>query len=199
MRMKLRLDTFAATGQQGFTRGRPAFVEALWFIAQWLLVSSFLPGSWHRVLVLRLFGARIGQGVVIKPRFRVKFPWRLDVGDHCWLGEDAWIDNLAQVSIGAHSVVSQSAYLCTGSHDWSRSDFALQCRPIELHEGSWVCARATLAPGTIVGEGTVVGLGAVASGKLLPWSLYRGNPARATGIPRVIHELSSSTAAARDL
>ena len=70
-------------------------------LVQWLLISSRLPGSAHRRLILRLFGARVGRGVVVKPGARIKFPWRLSIGDHSWIGEDAWIDNLAPVAIGA--------------------------------------------------------------------------------------------------
>src|SRR5438874_10353902 len=91
----MRLDWF---DNKIFDRGRPAWVEALWVLLQALLVSSSMPGSAHRILLLRLFGGTVGRGVVIKPRIRVKFPWRLKIGDHVWIGEDAWIDNLAPVT-----------------------------------------------------------------------------------------------------
>jgi putative colanic acid biosynthesis acetyltransferase WcaF len=150
-------------------------------VVQALLVRSFVPGSRHRRLLLRLFGASIGDAVVIKPGLRVKFPWRLRVGDWAWLGEDVWIDNLAEVTIGAHAVVSQGAYLCTGSHDWNRESFDLIVRPIIVGDKAWICACAVVAPGTIVGEGAVVGLGAVVAGALRDWTIYKGNPAVPAG------------------
>ena len=161
----------------GFDRGRPAWVEALWLLVQALLVDSWLPGSAHRVWLLRAFGARIGRGAVLKPHLRIKFPWRLALGDHVWLGEGVWIDNLGLVELGSHVCISQGAYLCTGSHDWDSPTFDLSVRPIHVADRAWICARATLAPGTRVGEGTVVALGAVASGELAPWQVYAGVPA----------------------
>src|SRR5262245_16466396 len=113
----------ASFNNAGFQRGRPAIIEALWIVVEALLVKSFIPGSVHRCFLLRLFGAQIGRRVTMKPGVRVKFPWRLTIADDVWVGEDVWIDNLAKVEIGANACVSQGAYLCTGSHDWSASTF----------------------------------------------------------------------------
>ena len=151
-----------ATFRSGLDRGRPALVEAAWLVLSALFVASFLPGSAHRRWLLALFGARIGRGVVVKPGVRVKFPWRLEVGDNAWLGEGAWIDNIVPVTIGANACVSQGAYLCTGNHDWSVPSFDLRAAPIVLADGAWVGARAVVGPGVTVGRGAIVALGAVA-------------------------------------
>ncbi len=165
----------------GFVRGRPAFVEALWVLVQMVFVSSWLPGSWQRRMALRAFGAQIGSGVIIKPGVRVKFPWRLTIGDHCWLGESVWIDNLAEVSISANCCISQGAYLCTGSHDWSKAGFDLAARPICIGDHAWIAAGASIGPGMSVGEGAVLALASVATADLDAWRIYRGNPAVKTG------------------
>lgn len=170
----MRLDTF---DNQSFERGRSRLVESLWFLVSWLFVSSWIPGSSVRVFWLRLFGARIGSRARLKPRIRVKFPWRLELGDHVWIGEGVWIDNLDWTRIGSHCCVSQGAYLCTGSHDWSRDDFALITAPITLEDHCWLGARSTVAPGVRAGTGAVLALAAVATGDLEPWAVYAGNPA----------------------
>jgi putative colanic acid biosynthesis acetyltransferase WcaF len=170
-------DLGAYTPPPGFARGRPALVEALWMLVQAIFVSSFIPGSRHRAMLLTLFGARIGKGVVLKPGIRVKFPWRLGIGDNSWIGENAWIDNLAPVAIASDCCVSQDAYLCTGSHDWSAPGFDLITAPITLEPGAWVAARATVGPGVTIGRGAVLGLGSVASRDLDPWTVYAGVPA----------------------
>jgi len=172
---QVRLDLFQ---NAAFDRQRPAYLEALWVLVQAALVRSFIPGSAHRRLLLRAFGARIGRGVIVKPGVRVKFPWKLEVGDYSWVGEGAWIDNLAPVRIGANCCISQEAYLCTGSHNWSKPSFDLIVRPIELHDGAWVAARAVVGPGVVVGEGAVLLLGAVATKSLPPWTINCGNPAQ---------------------
>lgn len=135
------------------------------------------PSSSLRRALLRLFGAHVGRGVVIKPGVRVKYPWLLRVGDYAWIGEDAWIDNLALVSIGANACISQAAYLCTGNHDWSDLHFALKLGPIDIGDGAWVGARAVICPGTKLSEGAVASAGSVASGELQPNGIYAGNPA----------------------
>src|SRR5215472_14410353 len=172
--LRSRLKDFA---NPQFSRGRARIVEALWLLAQWALVASWIPGAAHRRWLLRIFGAKIGKGVQIKPGVRVKFPWRLEVGNYSWLGENVWIDNLDKVSIGANCCISQGAYLCTGNHDWSRSTFDLIMGPIRIGEGAWIAARSTIGPGVTVGEGAVLGLGSVANRDLEPWTINLGVPA----------------------
>ena len=171
----MRLDLF---DNAAFDRGRPAWVEASWSLLQALFVTSRLPGSLHRVWLLRRFGAVIGRGVVIKPGVRVKFPWRLRIGDHVWIGEEVWIDNLVSVAFGSHCCISQGAYLCTGSHDWRSERFDLITQPIEVGDHAWICAKAVIGPGVRVGEGAVLTLGSVAAGDLAPWMVHQGIPAR---------------------
>jgi putative colanic acid biosynthesis acetyltransferase WcaF len=171
----MRLDLFDNTT---FNRGRPAWVEGLWLLVQTLFVNSWLPGSAHRVWLLRRFGATIGRGVVIKPGVHVKFPWRLWVGDHVWIGENTWIDNLAPVTVGNHCCISQGVYLCTGSHNWRSVQFDLITRPIQVENHAWICAKAVVGPGARVGEGAVLTLGSVATGELAPWTVHEGVPAQ---------------------
>jgi putative colanic acid biosynthesis acetyltransferase WcaF len=171
----MQLDSFDSSS---FDRGAPRAKELLWFLCCWLLLSSGLPGSDWRSSLLRLFGARVGRGVNFKPGVRVKFPWRLVVGDHCWIGEDVWIDNLAEVAFEDHVCVSQGAYFCTGSHDWSKSTFDLIVKPINIGAHAWISAKSVVAPGVRVGEGAVLGLGSVATHVLDAWAIYAGNPAK---------------------
>lgn len=159
-------------------RGAPFLVEALWFfIGLPLLRSSLIPSSGFRSWLLRLFGARIGKGVYSKPGLRVKFPWYLEVGEYSWLGEDLWIDNLAQVTIGSHVCLSQGVYLCTGNHDWSLTNMKLFRKPIVCERGSWVGARAVVCPGVVIGEGAIVTAGSVAAKSVPPYEIHAGNPA----------------------
>jgi putative colanic acid biosynthesis acetyltransferase WcaF len=162
--------------------GAPVLIQALWFcLGTPLLAARWLPGSAWRVALLRGFGARIGAGCRLKPGLRVKFPWRLVVGDHCWLAEDAWIDNLAPVSLGDRVCLSQGVYLCTGNHDFRSPGFELRLGPITIGTGAWIAARAVLAPSTQIGSGAVVALGAVVSGPVPAGAIMRGNPAVVVG------------------
>jgi len=169
-----RLDLF---NSGGFTRGRSVFVEAAWLLVDALFVRSCLPGSRLRISLLRMFGAKIGDGVRIKPRVKIKFPWRLSIGAHTWIGEDVWIDNLAFVAIGTQSCISQGAYVCTGSHDWESPSMDLVTKPVSIGVGAWICARAVVGPGVRVGDGAILILGSVAYKDLEDWTIYSGVPA----------------------
>jgi len=169
----MRLDTF---DNAGFDRGRPAWIEGLWLFFQWLLIQSWIPGSAHRVALLRLFGAIIGTGVMIKPGLKVKFPWKLTVGNHTWLGENLWIDNLERVRIGDHCCISQGVYFCTGNHDWNRPSFDLIAWGITVGDRVWIGARSTVAPGVCLGPGCVITLGSVVHKDLPENTICSGNP-----------------------
>lgn len=178
----IRQDLAAYRTPPGWSPGRPLLVQLLWFsLGAPLLAARSLPGSAWRVGLLRLFGAQIGAGCRIKPGLRVKFPWRLRVGDHCWLGEAAWIDNLAPVELGDRVCLSQGVYLCTGNHDFRTASFDLRLAGITVGSDAWIAARAVLAPGTCIGRGAVVGLAAVVAGAVPAGALMRGNPAAIVG------------------
>jgi putative colanic acid biosynthesis acetyltransferase WcaF len=163
-----------------FDRGRSKLVEILWLALDFALVRSQIPGSAHRRFILRAFGARIGARVVIKPGVHIKFPWRLEIGDDSWLGEDVWIDNLALVQIGANCCVSQGVYISTGNHNWSEPNFDLILKNVRVEDSAWLAARSVVGPGVIVGQGAVLCLGSVATSDLVPWMIYKGVPAGPT-------------------
>lgn len=134
-----------------WTPGRSWIVRFLWYYTSLLLFeSAILPVSTPKIWILRLFGASVGVGVNIKPNVRIKFPWRLVLGDHTWIGQEVWIDNLATVSIGSHCCISQGVYICTGSHDFKRNDFRLKVGEITIADQSWACCRCTILAGTRV-------------------------------------------------
>ncbi len=160
--------------------------RALWMlIGQPLFASRWLPSSNLRVKLLRTFGATVGQRVVIKPSVQVKYPWHLELGDDCWVGEEAWIDNLTTVRIGCNACVSQGAYLCTGNHDWSDPHFGLRLEPIELGEGAWAGAKSILMPGTFLGSYAVAAAGSVVKGIVPAFEIHAGNPAKCVKIRRI--------------
>ena len=155
-----------------FERGVPRYKELLWLIVSGIFIESWIPGSIWRVVLLRFFGAKIGTGVIIKPRVKIKFPWRITIKDNSWIGECVWIDSLSKVYIGSNVCISQGTYLCTGSHDWSKRAFDLIVLPIVIHDHVWICARCIITPGTIVEEGAVIKIGQTASGRIVGWSVH---------------------------
>lgn len=148
-----------------------------YFVNELFLRNPFNPSSSLKIWLLRLFGAKIGKDVVIKPNVNIKYPWKLSIGNHCWIGESVWIDNLDQVTIEDHVCVSQGALLICGNHNYKMSSFDLIVSPIVLKEGCWIGAKSIVGPGVTVHSHAVLSLGSVASSDLEAFSIFRGNPA----------------------
>src|SRR4030095_13933430 len=160
-----------------FDRGASRLKEAAWVVVRWIFFQTSFPWpSQLRVALLRLFGAKIGRGVVIRANVNISFPWRLTIGDHVWIGEDVGILTLARVTIESNVCISQRTYLCTGSHDFRREDFQLQVSPITVRSGSWIAACAFIAQGVEIGDDSVVSAGAVVFDSVPPNSFVRDNP-----------------------
>lgn len=152
-------------------------------IILWILTSAFffrtslpIPSS-IKVIILKLFGANIGTGVVIKPGISIKYPWKLKIGDYTWIGENVWIDNLAAVNIGDNCCLSQGCYLLTGNHDYTSSSFDLMIFDINIENGAWVGAKSVVCPGVILQRSSILTVGSVASKNLDEFGIYQGNPA----------------------
>jgi putative colanic acid biosynthesis acetyltransferase WcaF len=164
-------------GAGNFKRTRSRSVEALWMVVEFLLVSNPLQVSSRlRARVLRLFGASIGAGVIMRPRLRVKFPWNLRIAHNCWIGEGVWIHNQGLVTIESNAVVSQETFITTGSHDIYRS-MDLIIKPVVIRRGAWVTSRCMVLQGVEVGQNTIVTPGSVVRESLPPNRIYGGNPA----------------------
>lgn len=170
-----------ANYQSGMDRGAPRWKEAAWVACRMLFFLPRVPlPSIFRAGLLRLFGAKIGAGLVIRSGVSITFPWRLVIGDHVWLGEEALIHNLALVTIGSHCCISQRAFLCAASHDFRDSNFALVLKPIAVGSGCWIAAQAFVGPGTKIGDGSMICAASMVAGCVPPYSMVRGNPAQIT-------------------
>jgi putative colanic acid biosynthesis acetyltransferase WcaF len=164
-------------------RGRPAWFVQLWWIFDTLFVrpTPQFFYSWRR-FVLRLFGAKVGHNVLIRPRVRITYPWKVEIGDHCWIGDNAMLYSIAKITIGQHSVISQNAYLCAGTHDHRDISFPLVASPITIESECWIAAGAFIGPGVVVGHGAVVGACSVVLSNVEPAAIVAGVPARNVGI-----------------
>jgi putative colanic acid biosynthesis acetyltransferase WcaF len=150
-------------------------VVYLWALCELILVTNpFQISSDIRVRVLRLFGAKIGAGVIMRPRVRVKFPWKLSVGARSWIGEGVWIHNQDRIDIGSDVVVSQDSFLTTGTHAF-RSDMALETQPVVIENGVWITTRCVVLAGSRIRRSAVVLPNTVVRGEVPAGSLF-GTP-----------------------
>ena len=158
--------------------GKNKVIRIVWYSINAICFnSSLIPSSLVKMKLLRLFGASIGKGVVIKPNLNIKYPWKLSIGDYSWVGEGVWIDNLTEVTIEDNCCISQGAMLLTGNHNFKKTTFDLMIGEIHLCSGSWVGAMTVVCPGVTMEENSILTAGSVASSDLEANSIYRGNPA----------------------
>ncbi|MCH7534377.1 MAG: colanic acid biosynthesis acetyltransferase WcaF [Bacteroidetes bacterium] len=161
-----------------FKEGGSFVKRALWFLFSNLIVKSTLfPFMGIKTFVLRMFGAKIASGVVIKPGVNITYPWRLQLGKHVWLGENVWIENHVMVTIGDNVCLSQDCMLLTGNHNYKKETFDLIVKEIVIEEGVWVGARAVVTQGITLKSHAVLTTGSVATSDLEAYSIYQGVPA----------------------
>src|SRR2546423_1424426 len=169
------------SSNRGYDPGRSFVLRAIWLVVEAAFLLNPVVTSYRlKVGLLRLFGARVGHGVVIKPNVHVKYPWYLIIGDHCWIGERTWFDNFVEIRLGSNVCVSQGSYLCTGNHDWSDRTMPLVLQPVLIEDGAWLGAFCRVAPGVTVGARAILTLGSVLCSDAEPDGIYRGNPASRT-------------------
>jgi putative colanic acid biosynthesis acetyltransferase WcaF len=163
---------------RGYRAGAGLLKRILWYLMNATVLHSWLtPSSRIKVAILRVFGAKLGKGVIIKPRVNIKYPWYLIIGDNTWIGEGVWIDNLTWVRIGSNVCISQEAYLLTGNHNYKDKKFGLIIGEINIEDGVWIGARSVVCPGVHCGKQSILTVGSILQKGTVVNGVYRGNPA----------------------
>jgi putative colanic acid biosynthesis acetyltransferase WcaF len=157
---------------------------ALWFFMQHLIFKrSFFPSP-LRSQFLRIFGALIGRRVIIRRGVKIHFPWQLEVGDDCWIGEEVWFINHEKVKIGSNVCISQRSIICSGGHDYRSASLEYAHIPIEIKDGAWVCLDAKVLPGVTIGECSVVSAGEIVRKSVPDYSMLIAGEIRPIDPPR---------------
>ena len=162
---------------KGLNRGISKFKEAAWYILKVLFFLTSIPyPQKFKAFLLRSFGGKIGKGIVIKPRVNIHMPWKLEIGNYVWLGEEVFILNFEPIKIGDNVCISQRAFLCGGNHNYHDPAFGYRNGPIIIEDGAWIGANCFVGPNVTIGTDTVVSASSVVTTRLKPNSVYRGNP-----------------------
>ncbi|AWV98404.1 WcaF family extracellular polysaccharide biosynthesis acetyltransferase [Arcticibacterium luteifluviistationis] len=156
----------------------PLYRRLLWLLFGRIFINTYFPiPTKFKIIVLRVFGAKMGENIMIKPKVNIKYPWLLEVGDNTWIGEQVWIDNLDFVKVGTNVCLSQGVMLLTGNHDYKSRKFDLMVGKITLEDGVWIGAKSLVAPGVICHEHSVLGAASLLSKSLPSNEIWSGNPA----------------------
>ncbi len=163
--------------QSWYDRGKPGWFVLLWWFVQ-AITFPLTPQPLYGVrrLILNLFGAKIGQGVLIRPTARFTYPWKIAIGDYSWIGDDVVLYSLDRIQIGKHCVISQKSYLCTGSHNIEDPTFGLQTASITIGNGAWVAADSFVGPGVNIGANAVIGARSSVFKDMPPGQVCLGTP-----------------------
>lgn len=157
----------------------PFWKNVLWFVVNAIFFNSYFPITTSvKCFILRCFGAKVGVKVMIKPKVNIKYPWLLTIGDYVWIGEEVWIDSLAEVFIGNNACLSQGVMLLTGNHDYTSTTFDLRVGKIILEEGVWIGAKSVVCPNVTCRSHAVLTVNSVAVKDLEAYGIYQGNPAQ---------------------
>lgn len=161
-----------------FNKGAGRLKIACWyFVNSFFVRPSFIPFMGFKIFIFRLFGAKIGKRVCLKPCVIIKSPWNLVIGDDCWIGEKVWIDNLDKVYVGSNVCISQGALLLTGNHDYKVSSMPYRNAPIRIEDGAWIGGKSVVCSGVTVHRNAILTVGSIATNDLDANGIYKGNPA----------------------
>ena len=176
-------DLSAFSGSANFTLLRKIQLGT-WFWVHHLIFKSACTPSSLRPLLLKLFGASVGSGVLIRRGVRVHFPWKLEIGDDCWIGEEVWFINHEKVTIGSDVCISQRSIICSGGHDFRSASLEYAHKPVTIKDGAWVCLDAKVLPGVTIGECSVVSAGEIVRKSLPDYSMIVGGQVRPIDPPK---------------
>lgn len=169
-------------GKIGFVGATFSFgnrVKRFAWQATWFFLARWTPPFMHRwrIFLLNIFGAKVSYSAYIYSSVRVWAPWNLKVEKYGTLAREVDCYNIAKVEIGEKSVISQGAFLCTGTHDYRDISFPLRSFPIIIENNSWICADSFVGPGVVVHEGAILSAVGATFKHLDAWTIYTGNPA----------------------
>lgn len=155
-------------------------LRLIWIFCYWILFRPFFPNMFNvwRVLLLRVFGAKVGSQTVIYSSSVIWAPWNLEIANNSCIGPSVKCYNQGKINIGSHTIISQNVYLCASTHDYTKSNFPLILKPILIEDQVWIAADTFIAPGVLIGKGAVVGARSAVFKNVKPWSVVGGNPAQ---------------------
>jgi acetyltransferase-like isoleucine patch superfamily enzyme len=137
------------------------------------------------VLVFHPENIEIGDNVYIGHYTILKGYYKnlMVIGDHTWIGQQCFFHSAGGLRIGKAVGIGPKVTILTSQHQALDRDVPVYFSPIEfaevvLEDGCDIGAGAILLPGVRVGEGAIVGAGAVVTHNIPPYEIWAGVPAR---------------------
>jgi acetyltransferase-like isoleucine patch superfamily enzyme len=129
---------------------------------------------------LRFFVAEVGQDVRVWGRVRIDYPDRVYIGDDCAFNEGVLILAREDVRIGRGVVLSANVTITSASLEFTHSPPPYEhiSAPVVIKDYVWIGTGAVILPGVTIGEGSVIGAGAVVTRNIPENVVAAGNPAQ---------------------
>jgi putative colanic acid biosynthesis acetyltransferase WcaF len=160
-------------------RGRSIVTVQIWWFVHALLFRGSPQFAYRfRAGILRIFGAKIGSGVLIRPTVRITYPWKVSIGDNAWIGDDVVLYSLGEIEIGENAVVSQNSYLCAADHDYRQPNFPIRAAKVHVQEEAWVASDVFISPGVTIGRGAVIGARSLVTKNMPARMVCHGSPCK---------------------
>jgi len=168
--------------QDWFDRGRPGLFIILW----WIIQGTIFRFSFHnmykfRSIILKAFGAKLGKNVKIRASAKFHYPWKVDIGDNSWIGDNVNLYSLDNIKVGKNTVISQNTYINTGSHDINDPYFGLITKPVIIENEVWICANCFVNLGVSIGVGVTIGAMSNVTKDIPDYIFCVGNPCKKYG------------------
>lgn len=149
------------------------------------LVSNIVPIYTLRKFLFLLSGVKIGMGSVIHMGCRFFDPRGVVIGEDTMIGDNAFLDGRAPLTIGNHVDIASGVLIYNSEHDLSDPGFAARDESVFIEDYVFIGPRAILLPGVTVHTGAVVAAGAVVTKDVEPYTIVGGVPAKVIGERKV--------------
>lgn len=133
--------------------------------------------SW-RVFLYRFFGAKIGEGVKISSSAKLLYPWNIEIGNHCWIGDEVELYSVDKIIIGNNVAFAHNIFVATAAHDVSKIIFPTIRKPVVFMDEVWISSNVFINMGVVLKRGVVVGSASVVTKDLPEGYICVGNPAK---------------------
>jgi acetyltransferase-like isoleucine patch superfamily enzyme len=161
-----------------------------------------------RASLLRLRGMRVGAKATVGAALEVWRPWcvrigtraqieqnvylkvvgddaRVDIGDFVFIGAGSEIDAADSITIGAHTLLAPGVFITDHTHNAARGlrldEQGNRNGAVVIGSDVWLGARSIVMHGVTIGDGAIVGAGAVVTKDVAPYAIVAGVPARVIG------------------
>lgn len=182
------------SGRQKFARARPVigigrqlFLRIPISMRNRTLRSSRMingsAGLLIRYLAISTVANACGDNVGIHPGAYLLSPEGLTLGSNVSIHPMCYIDASGGISIGSDVSIAHGVTILSTTHTFSERKLPIKYQPVRslktrIENGVWIGAKATVLGGVTIGEGAIIGAGAVVTSDIPPFAVAVGVPAR---------------------